>query len=148
MDLLSVRLFHGRKHPDEKLDDWGFDGPCLGPFSGVHLTYQHVGVFAEHEERLAIPHVEDLLFYGGGYFGDASIRSVSEQPPTAQIDERLTAIPSKFEWRVRRPVVVPRSKLREYLRRVDVFADSVRELVGDAAADAARDALSRAVKAR
>ncbi len=49
-DKLSVRLFHGRKHPDERLDDRGFDGPVLGPLNGVHLTYGNVALFDEDDE--------------------------------------------------------------------------------------------------
>ena len=53
-EKLSVQLFHGRSHPDDKLDDWGFDGPCLGPLSGVHLTYGNVGVFGNDDERITL----------------------------------------------------------------------------------------------
>jgi hypothetical protein len=34
-----LHLFHGRKSPDEQLDDWGEDGPVLGPLKYVHTTY-------------------------------------------------------------------------------------------------------------
>jgi len=34
-----LNLFHGRISPKTKLDDWGFEGPCLGPLSHVHITY-------------------------------------------------------------------------------------------------------------
>jgi hypothetical protein len=145
-DLLSLWLFHGRKHPNEKLDDWGFDGPCLGPLTGVHLAYGHVGVFGEADERIAIPNVDDLLFYGGSYFGDASIRPISEQPATTQVDERFTSVPQKLVRRWPRPINVDPLHAPEYLRRVEVFVDSVRELLGDAPAEAARGALSRFVK--
>lgn len=60
-DQLSVRLFHGRSHPDELLEDWGFDGPCLGPLSGVHLTYGNGGVFGHDDERVMLPRVDDLI---------------------------------------------------------------------------------------
>jgi hypothetical protein len=34
-----LHLFHGRKTPDENLDDWGSDGPVIGPLRYVHITY-------------------------------------------------------------------------------------------------------------
>ena len=34
-----LRLFHGRNSADEQLDDWGFDGPTIGPLEYVHTTY-------------------------------------------------------------------------------------------------------------
>lgn len=36
---LWLHLFHGRDTTDEEMDDWGFDGPTLGPFSYIHTTY-------------------------------------------------------------------------------------------------------------
>ena len=145
---LSVRLFHGRKHPDEQLDDWGFDGPCIGPVSSVHLTYLNLRIAPDDDECVDIPRVDDLLFYDGGYFGDVAIESAALQPPTSQIDERLTAAPARGPGQLRRPIVLPRRKLHEYLLRVEVFVDSIRELVGDKAAEAARVQLSHVVSER
>ena len=34
-----VELFHGHHFPGEELDDWGFQGPILGPFPYFHITY-------------------------------------------------------------------------------------------------------------
>src|SRR5690349_3416947 len=31
-----LELFHGRKSPDEELNDWGSSGPVLGPFRWIH----------------------------------------------------------------------------------------------------------------
>jgi hypothetical protein len=36
---LYLHLFHGRNTPDEKLDDWGFQGPYFGPLDYFHITY-------------------------------------------------------------------------------------------------------------
>lgn len=35
---LYLGLFHGRK-PGEELDDWGSQGPVIGPLKFVHTTY-------------------------------------------------------------------------------------------------------------
>ena len=45
--------------------------------------------------------------------------------------------------RERAPIHVPEKVWGEYLRRVDVFVDSIRELVGDGAADSAGRVLSQ-----
>jgi hypothetical protein len=36
---IYVDLFHGRNTPSEEMDDWGFNGPILGPFEFIHYTY-------------------------------------------------------------------------------------------------------------
>jgi hypothetical protein len=36
---MYVALFHGRDDPDTDMDDWGFDGPVIGPLEYVHTTY-------------------------------------------------------------------------------------------------------------
>jgi hypothetical protein len=33
--FVYLELYHGRHSPDENLDDWGFEGPVLGPFPYV-----------------------------------------------------------------------------------------------------------------
>ena len=38
---MYVQLLHGRKTVDEELDDWGYDGPCLGPIEWMHITYNN-----------------------------------------------------------------------------------------------------------
>ena len=47
---LILRLFHGRTNPDQKMDDWGSDGPVLHGVAGVYVTYQsHFRVDFTHE---------------------------------------------------------------------------------------------------
>ena len=36
---LYIGLFHGRWSHDEVLEDWGFNGPIIGPLEYVHTTY-------------------------------------------------------------------------------------------------------------
>jgi hypothetical protein len=80
---LYLRLFHGRAEPNEHLDDWGFDGPVIGPLEFMHTTYAfHVKLgFVNPEKARAfkldprfpelIAH-EDLLVHDGKYYGDWS----------------------------------------------------------------------------
>lgn len=138
-DKLSVQLFHGRNEPDEQLDDWGFDGPCLGPFDGLQITYGTLALFGEFDERITLPMVDDLVLYDGKYYGDVAIRTAASQRPTAQVDKRLAESTSRCFART--PIVLPEKVLSEYLRRVEVFVDSIRELAGDKTAESAKNAL-------
>ncbi len=36
---MYLMLFHGRPTPDTELDDWGYDGPIIGPLEHFHTTY-------------------------------------------------------------------------------------------------------------
>ena len=67
-----LKLFHGRDRPDQDLDDWGFEGPILGPFPYVHTTYAE-DVAVGNDCYLKI--VDDLLVYDGKYYGDWSVFS-------------------------------------------------------------------------
>ena len=72
--MLYIRLFHGRTDPDQDMDDWGFDGPVLGPYQFAHTTYTcHVklGRLDGNCDELLIH--EDMLYYDGCYYGDWSV---------------------------------------------------------------------------
>lgn len=36
---LYLGLFHGRDDPEKDLNDWGSNGPIIGPLNYVHTTY-------------------------------------------------------------------------------------------------------------
>jgi hypothetical protein len=70
---LYLKLFHGRTDLNEKMDDWGSDGPIFGPLAYVHTTYRdrvHIGGEIADLGDLFV--VEDCLYYGGIYYGDWS----------------------------------------------------------------------------
>ena len=71
--IIYIRLYHGRTSIDEHLDDWGWNGPILGPYESIQLTYgTHIKLHkADHFEDLAV--VEDLIFYDGYYYADMEI---------------------------------------------------------------------------
>ena len=73
---IYIVLFHGRKDPNQNLDDWGTDGPILGPFGYAHETYQSdIKVNYEVDGRETdgwLYLVDDLLYYDGVYYGDWS----------------------------------------------------------------------------
>lgn len=77
---MYLQLLHGRRHPDQQMDDWGPDGPCFGPLDWVHITYNTtIGICGEGDNEGTGPmlgindpmyFVEDMIFYEGMYYGD------------------------------------------------------------------------------
>jgi len=71
-----LKLLHGRHDPDQRLNDWGFDGPTLGPFEAVHFTYLTDVTCMPRDptgDALQLRFHEDLLVYEGKYYGDFEI---------------------------------------------------------------------------
>ncbi len=95
---LYLRLYHGRATADEQMEDWGSDGPVIGPLVSIHVTYMcHVkfattpdvmerffpDVMAQWRARgVSNGHgpvcdwqfnvIDDLIEYGGTLYGDWS----------------------------------------------------------------------------
>lgn len=38
-DGMYLHLFHGRDSPTQQMDNWGYDGPTIGPFTYFHVIY-------------------------------------------------------------------------------------------------------------
>ena len=36
---MYLGLLHGRDHPQQQMNDWGFNGPMIGPLKWFHTTY-------------------------------------------------------------------------------------------------------------
>jgi len=56
------------------MDDWGTDGPILGPYEFLHTTYGHLlkmGKPAGKVDELFL--YEDMVYYDGMYYGDWSV---------------------------------------------------------------------------
>ena len=73
-----ILLLHGRNDPNEDMQDWGFQGPTLGPFVAVHFTYKtHIRCITDpaQEKELELGFHDDLLVYDGKYYGDFEIVS-------------------------------------------------------------------------
>lgn len=71
-----LHLFHGRKDPDAELDDWGDNGPVLGPCKWVHTTYSTDVKFelvGADDDAAALHVVNDMLYYAGVWYGDWSV---------------------------------------------------------------------------
>lgn len=90
---LYLALFHGRNSPDQQMDDWGFDGPLIGPIEWCHTTYATLlrikFTSAESEEkyftRQSYPDGHDILFrddllvYGDKFYGDWTVFNISKE---------------------------------------------------------------------
>lgn len=97
-----IMMMHGRSSPDENLDDWGSDGPVIGPFTWMHVTYQatwRLGV-DESGDDVEMHFVADLLYYDGVYYGDWEVVSPEAMSDPlrarlAQFDEAKTVPPDQ-----------------------------------------------------
>ena len=85
---MYLKLLHGRSTIDEEMNDWGDDGPWVGPLEWFHCTYlTDVGLgFAEGKELSTMRPSDDypspmylyegLLYYDGIYYGDWELQYV------------------------------------------------------------------------
>jgi hypothetical protein len=77
---IYIELFHGHHSPDEQIEDWGFDGPILGPFPYFHITYGSdvkLGddpiLVAGQEYVFPTWDKDGFINFLVGYYGDMSI---------------------------------------------------------------------------
>ena len=102
---MYLGLFHGRKKVNEVMQDWGFDGPCLGPLNYFHTTYAST-IQIEFENPVDAHRFTgsytlqcelqlngDMLRYDGNYFGDWTVYMVKpeecfRQPDTFRLNNR------------------------------------------------------------
>lgn len=107
-----LELFHGRKSVEEQLEDWGEQGPILGPFNFVHTTYAtHLKIQTtegiEGDLHVVGPELPDLLYYDGIFYGDWSVFSPDAVQdsghawqPRVQLYDPAKAVP---------PVIAPKA---------------------------------------
>ncbi len=88
---MYLKLLHGRKNPDEELQDWGADGPWIGPLVWFHCTYfteiglafsdkESISYLHEHVDYPAPMHVhQNYIYYDGLYYGDWTLYAIAEQ---------------------------------------------------------------------
>lgn len=102
---LYLGLLHGRDHPQQQMNDWGFNGPMIGPLQWFHTTYactiriafesasdgdRYFGeAGTDHELELS----DDLLVFEGKYYGDWTVYFVEPEEcampaDTFRINER------------------------------------------------------------
>ena len=79
---IYIELLHGRTHPDEELNDWGYQGPILGPFPYFHVTYNATVNIGDNGLQVAGEEKEfpwwdknDLMPFLFSFYGDITIYS-------------------------------------------------------------------------
>lgn len=73
--MVYLKLFHGRDTLTEELEDWGYDGPVIGPVPYVHTTYASDVKFHLDGLDHMLPIIEGLVKHEGKFYGDFSITS-------------------------------------------------------------------------
>jgi hypothetical protein len=75
-----IELLHGHHYPNEVLEDWGFNGPVLGPFPFFHTTYQSDIKLGDDGIVVMGKQVEfppwdnsNYIDFLGGLYGDMSV---------------------------------------------------------------------------
>lgn len=70
-----LKLYHGRKDPAEQMDDWGEDGPYIGPFSAVTWTYNDLKLHTPDDfEHLSNKINDDMIHHNGVWYGDFELK--------------------------------------------------------------------------
>lgn len=73
--MLSLFLFHGQVDNSETLNDWGCDGPLLGPFTSILTTYAKKIRVDEQDASKYLTMCGDTVYYDGVYYGCWSVIS-------------------------------------------------------------------------
>lgn len=86
---MYLMLLHGRATLDEEMNDWGKDGPWIGPLKWFHSTYmtsislgfengQMVECLMKNDTPAApIFFSDDMIYFEGMYYGDWEIQQVT-----------------------------------------------------------------------
>jgi hypothetical protein len=111
--MVYLDLYNGRHSPDEKLDDWGFQGPTFGPFESIQLTYGshlkcHNGPLNKDWD---FDVSEDGVFFEGGYYGDFNITSEVFLKDQLEVSGKVLSCEKKDL-----PLLLPLAKDREWVR--------------------------------
>jgi hypothetical protein len=72
---MYLRLYHGRTDPDQKMDDWGSDGPTFGPLISCVQTYcTGFRIFGESgDDEIWIRTRGDMVLWDACYYGDMEL---------------------------------------------------------------------------
>lgn len=81
---LYLGLLHGRDAPTDQPQEWGYNGPLIGPLKYVHTTYastvriefediEHARQYGFEEVDQMFDLHEDLFVFQGKYYGDWTV---------------------------------------------------------------------------
>ncbi len=89
---LYLKLLHGRTLIDLELEDWGEDGPWIGPLEWFHCTYMatlcigfargevfesSTGTISEVPSPMYI--CQQMIYYEGSYYGDWELQVIGNR---------------------------------------------------------------------
>lgn len=73
---MYINLFHGRKYPEKEMEDWGEQGPIIGPVA-LSWTYGgfkiHKPGWGDEFEFVKMGSELDLIYFDGMYYGDMEV---------------------------------------------------------------------------
>ena len=80
-DEVYLHLYHGRLDPKQDMEEFGTDGPLLGPFKTIQFTYRDsIRCMHEddskHDDFWLAWNSEQLIEHEGVYYRDCSVHSV------------------------------------------------------------------------
>jgi hypothetical protein len=88
---MKLRLFHGRRYPDEEMSNWGFEGPTIEGMAWMTSAYittftigfrtveamklakRQTGWEIRDDKVLEVAITDDLIEAAGSYYGDFEI---------------------------------------------------------------------------
>jgi hypothetical protein len=90
-----LHLFHGRTEVAQNMDDWGADGPLLGPLEFAHVTYAS-DIKTSNARPSDLRFVGDCVYYDNMYYGAWSVVAfVPGGMEPQHIDKRKATPPSE-----------------------------------------------------
>jgi hypothetical protein len=89
--MYYLRLFHGRKDPDQEMDGWGSDGPFVGPFEMINWCYGRLRLHTSDDFReLDRKQDDDMIKHDGVWYGDFEILYITGEE---EANEMKDAVP-------------------------------------------------------
>jgi len=84
-----IELCHGRTDPDQDMEDWGSDGPILGPCASIHSVYKsHIELQELVSGPFGLTFKDDTVYYDGVYYGDIYIFDEAYFTKNKELQER------------------------------------------------------------
>lgn len=95
---MYLGLLHGRDDPEQQMNDWGFNGPMIGPLQWCHTTYactirivfesalDGLRYFGEAGTDHELELLDDLLEFRGKYYGDWTVYRVETEDCAKPLD--------------------------------------------------------------
>jgi len=103
MTPVYLKLLHGRDDPAKDMEEYGFDGPVLGPFDYVHVTYNTMIDCGKNGEPIqTLRFHQDMIEHEGKFYGDWEVATSFGQKVERKIKTvRLPYKPAPTRWRER-----------------------------------------------